>query len=236
VDALQSLADDPTRTAILLDVDGVLAPIVSDPADSRVPPTTRSELRRLSRRYGLVACISGRSEDDARRVVGVPELVYAGNHGLELSDEAGAWRPAIEQILDGANWPDAEDKGVSASFHYRRAPDECEARAALEALAERARARGLVTRFGRKVLEVLPPVDANKGTAVRFLLAERGLTRALFAGDDTTDLDAFAAVRSVELGVCVAVASAEGPAELRERADLVVATPAEFREQVLQQL
>jgi trehalose-phosphatase len=126
--------------------------------------------------------------------------------------------------------------GVSASFHSWRAPDECEARAALEALAERARARGLVTRFGRKVLEVLPPVDANKGTAVRFLLAERGLTRALFAGDDTTDLDAFAAVRSVELGVCVAVASAEGPAELRERADLVVATPAEFREQVLQQL
>ncbi|MHB1243683.1 MAG: trehalose-phosphatase, partial [Gaiellaceae bacterium] len=96
-----------------------------------------------------------------------------------------------------------------------------------EAVATRARHEGLVGRFGRKVLELRPPVGAHKGTAVAHLLGERGLTRALYAGDDTTDLDAFQAVQALELGVRVAVASAEGPAELREAADIVVGGPAE---------
>ena len=80
------------------------------------------------------------------------------------------------------------------------------------------------------VLELRPPLDANKGTAVRHLLEERGLTRALYAGDDTTDLDAFAAVETLELGVRVAVTSSEGPAQLREAADVVVDGPAELLE------
>jgi len=80
------------------------------------------------------------------------------------------------------------------------------------------------------VLEVLPPLEADKGTAVRRLLAERGLRRALYAGDDTTDLDAFVAVGELELGVRVAVASVEGPPELVAQADLVVGSPAELTE------
>jgi trehalose 6-phosphate phosphatase len=76
------------------------------------------------------------------------------------------------------------------------------------------------------VLELLPPLDANKGSAVRGLLAERGLRRALYAGDDTTDLDAFRALEELELGVRVAVASSEGPADLRASADIVVDDPA----------
>ena len=77
------------------------------------------------------------------------------------------------------------------------------ARAQLEEVADRARAEGLVARFGRKVLELRPPVDAHKGTAVTHLLGERNLARALYAGDDTTDLDAFAALAGLELGVKV---------------------------------
>ena len=77
-----------TRTAILLDVDGVLAPIVDVPHEAVVPEETRAELRRLHGRYALVACISGRSGADARRVVGLDELVYVGEHGLELEPEA----------------------------------------------------------------------------------------------------------------------------------------------------
>ena len=87
-----------------------------------------------------------------------------------------------------------------------------------------------MARFGRKVLELRPPVGAHKGTAVAHLLGERGLERALYAGDDTTDLDAFKALQALEVGVAVAVASAEGPEELREAADLVVDSPAEFLE------
>ena len=75
---LARIAEAPERTAILLDVDGVLAPIVDVPADSSVPEETRVELRRLNDRYALVACISGRSGADARRVVGLDELVYVG--------------------------------------------------------------------------------------------------------------------------------------------------------------
>ena len=79
-------------------------------------------------------------------------------------------------------------------------------------------------RFGRKVLEVRPPVEADKGTAVRQLLRQAGVDRALFAGDDTTDLDGFRGLREagLELAVCVAVASAEAPPELAEQAELVV--------------
>jgi trehalose 6-phosphate phosphatase len=80
------------------------------------------------------------------------------------------------------------------------------------------------------VLEVLPPLETNKGTAVRRLLDERGLRRALVAGDDTTDLDAFAAVDGLELAVRVAVASEESPSELRAAADVVVRDPHDLLE------
>jgi trehalose 6-phosphate phosphatase len=223
-DLLAQLAASPERAAILLDVDGTLAPIVPRPEDARVPPETRTELERLAARYALVACVSGRASADAAATVGVERLVYVGTHGLELEPEAERWATALHEFAADVPWP-AEDKGLSVSFHYRGALDEDAARAELEQVATAARAAGLRPRFGRKVLELLPPIDANKGTAIRRLLGERKLRRALYAGDDTTDLDAFAALEELELGVRVAVSSAEGPAELRAAADLVVASP-----------
>jgi trehalose 6-phosphate phosphatase len=96
-------------------------------------------------------------------------------------------------------------------------------------VAEQARRKGLDPRWGRKVLEIRPPVNAHKGTAVRTLLDRSRATRGLYAGDDTTDLDAFAGLAGagLEHAVRVAVASDEGPAELREAADVVVAGPEE---------
>ena len=226
---LEELAREPERAALCLDVDGVLAPIVERPEDARVPEDTRAELTRLAARYALVAAISGRTSDEARRIVGVPRLVYVGSHGLELSPDAERWRVALHLFLASVEWP-VEKKGLTASFHYRTAPDDAAARAALETVAERAEQTGLRARFGRKVLEILPPIEADKGTAVRQLLSDRDLTRALYAGDDTTDLDAFAALDGLELGVRVAVASTEGPLTLRERADVVVEGPPEFLE------
>ena len=222
---LARLADDPGRASILLDVDGALAPIVPRPEDARVPPETQAELRRLHGRYALVGCVSGRAGEDARRIVGVPELIYVGNHGLELEPESQVWGERLLRFLSDVDWPDLEDKRLTASLHYRNAPDQAAARAELERIAERARAEGLVTRFGRKVLEILPPIQASKGTAIGRLLSDNALERALYAGDDTTDLDAFRALDSLELGVRVAVASPEGPRELREAADVVVDGP-----------
>ncbi len=227
-DLLARLASEPGDAAILLDVDGVLAPIVDVPADAKVPEETRAELRRLHERYALVACVSGRPGADAARVVGVEELVYVGEHGLELEPQAQEWRERLHALAATVDWEDVELKPLTVTFHYRRAADEHEAVTFLEAVATRARHEGLVARFGRKVLELRPPIAAHKGTAVLHLLGERRLERALYAGDDTTDLDAFDALAGLELGVTVAVSSAEGPPELRDAADLVVSDPAEF--------
>jgi trehalose 6-phosphate phosphatase len=229
VDALDRLRESPELAAILLDVDGVLAPIVTRPEDAAVPPDTRAELVRLVDRYALVACISGRSGADAELIVGVDGIVYAGSHGLELEPDAERWVDPLRSFAATVDWP-YEDKRLTGSFHYRNADDEEAARAMLAHVAERARAAGLVPRWGRKVLELRPPVEAHKGTAVRRLLDERELGRALYAGDDTTDLDAFAALAGLELAIRVAIASDEGPAELREAADIVVDGPADFLE------
>jgi trehalose 6-phosphate phosphatase len=222
---LARIAEAPGSSAILLDVDGVLAPIVEIPHEAVVPEETRREVARLHERYALVACISGRSGADARRIVGLDQLVYVGEHGLELVPAAACWSERLHAFAATVDWEDVERKPLTVTFHYRRAEDEGEALKMLEAVAARARHEGLIPKFGRKVLELRPPVGAHKGTAVAHLLGERGLERALYAGDDTTDLDAFNALQGLELGVRVAVASAEGPAELREAADIVVSGP-----------
>jgi len=224
-DVLSELSDDPASAAIFLDVDGTLAPIVARPELAAVPEETRAEVARLAETYRLVACVSGRTGDEARRLVGVDEVVYVGVHGLELAPSAERWRPALRQFAE-TEWPWLEDKGLTVAFHWREAPDEEATRRKLEGIAEQARAAGLRPHWGRKVLELRPPVDADKGTAVRSLLEQSGLRRALYAGDDTTDLDAFRGLDECEVAVRVAVASREAPAELSEAADLVVASPA----------
>ena len=228
MDLIDRLAEDPAQAGLFFDVDGVLAPIVARPQDARVPDETGAELQRLNHRYALVACISGRAGDEALRIVGVPELVYVGNHGLELDEEAAKWGGRLQQFLAEVGWPATENKGLSASLHYRGAQDEEAARSTLEHVKLRAEDQGFVARFGRKVLEVLPPLDVHKGTAVRQLLGERNLRRALYAGDDTTDLDGFRALDGLDLSVRIAVVSEEGPAELREAADRTVAGPQEL--------
>jgi trehalose 6-phosphate phosphatase len=227
VSALDLLAEAPERAAILLDVDGTLSPIVPKPGDARVPQEARRELERLLGRYALVAAISGRTGDDARRLVGVEGLRYVGSHGLELAPEAEEWRGPLHDFAREVDWP-VEDKGLTVSFHYRLADDEDAALEYLHGVAERAKAAGLVPRFGRKVLEIRPPVHADKGTAVTQLLKEKGLARALYAGDDTTDLDAFHALDGLEVAVRVAVSSDEAPEDLVRSADLVVDSPAEL--------
>lgn len=229
---LEHLTAAPDAAAVFLDFDGVLAPIVDRPEDAYPPPETRVELERLAARYALVAVVSGRAGDDVRDRVGVDGVVYVGSHGLELDRQAGRWRRNIVDFASAAAWPAAEIelKGLSVAFHFRHADDEAAAVLELEAIADGAREEGLVARFGRKVLEVLPPAGSNKGTAVRSLLDGAGLSRALVAGDDTTDLDAFRAVEELEHRVRVAVLSDESPSMLTEHAEIVLASTGEFLE------
>jgi trehalose 6-phosphate phosphatase len=224
-DLLAELAQRPREAAIILDVDGTLAPIVARPEDASVPARTRELLAGLVERYGLVACLSGRPGEDAARVVGVEGARYVGEHGLELAPEAEAWAQRLADFAATADWPHEEGKRLSLAFHYRTADNVAKAESALRAVAERALAEGLLTRWGRRVLEIRPAIDCDKGTAVGRLLADSSLRRALYAGDDTTDLDAFRGLDGLELAVRIAVASDEGPDELGPAADLVVDGP-----------
>lgn len=228
-DLLAPLREAPELSALLLDVDGTLAPIVARPELAEVPAPTKAELERLVDRYLLVACISGRAGADAGRLVGVERIRYVGNHGLDLDPHAEALAARIALFRAEIDLP-VEDKGLSLSYHFRQADDEAVAREELEVVAESARGEGLVPRWGRKVLEIRPPVEADKGTAVQELLRESGARRALYAGDDATDLDAFSGVEAagLEHAVRVAVSSDEAPAGLLEAADLVVSGPLEL--------
>ena len=229
-DLLRQLAARPAEAGLFLDFDGVLAPIVARPEDAAPPPETRVELARLVGRYALVAVVSGRASDDVRVRLGVDGVVCVGSHGLELEPQADRWRRVLAAFAADAPWPPAEveNKGLALAFHFRGRDDEEQAVRMLDAIAESAREEGLVARYGRKILEVLPPVGSHKGTAVRRLLEEHELPRALAAGDDTTDIDSFAALNGLEVAVRVAVASAEAPSALLDAADIRVESTDEF--------
>ncbi|HEU5245045.1 MAG TPA: trehalose-phosphatase [Gaiellaceae bacterium] len=229
---LARLSADPAATGLFLDFDGVLAPIVERPEDAAAAPETRAELERLVGRYAVVAVVSGRASEDVRGRVGVEGVVCVGSHGLELAPQADRWQRTLAAFAASAPWPphEIEVKGLALAFHFRGRDDEREAVQELDAIAEAAVCRGLMARYGRKVLEVLPPVGSHKGTAVRHLLEEHGLRRALAAGDDTTDLDSFTALDGLEAAVRVAVASEEAPQALLDAADVVVGSTDEFLE------
>jgi trehalose 6-phosphate phosphatase len=244
-DALRPLREAPRQAGVFCDIDGTLAPIVGRAEDARVREEIALLLGRLARRYGSVACISGRSAAEARRLVGVGGITYAGSHGAELL-EPGAARPRVVPAFKswearvrrftGERDTSAlrllririEDKGPIAAFHWRGVPDEEAALTRLEELAQEAETSGMGIHWGRKVLEVRPPVPIDKGQAVRDLVTRAALRAALFGGDDATDLDGFDALEQLEreggldVSVRVGVRSDEGPAAIVERADLVV--------------
>jgi trehalose 6-phosphate phosphatase len=222
---LERLAEDPGAAALLLDVDGTLAPIVARPELAVVPEETRAELERLVGRYALVGCVSGRTSEDAARVVGVSGVRYVGEHGLELDPAADEWADRLAAFAATVDRPSEPGKRLTLAFHYREADDEEVAVRSLEQIAKRARGEGLRPSWGRKVLEIRPPLDVDKGTAVRRLLTTARLRRALYAGDDTTDLDAFRGLDGLEVAVRVAVVSEESPDDLGRAADLLVAGP-----------
>jgi trehalose 6-phosphate phosphatase len=252
--ALAPLLADPAGSAVLLDVDGTLAPIVRHADDAHVPEPTRRPLITIARRYGFVACVSGRRAAIARRIVSIGSITYLGNHGTEVlpggasevavDPEIAAWTARVREFsaheLDGEDVRRTrvrgEDKEAIAAFHWRGAPDEAAAEAVVEAIAERATAAGFALHRGRKVLEVRPPVEMDKGRGIERLLAGHDLRVALYAGDDRTDLDAFAGLRRLVAAgkldhvVCVGVRSDETPPEIERDADLLVDGPAGVRE------
>lgn len=229
----------------MFDIDGTLAPIVEQPADARVPERTRQLLIAIAKRYNTVACVSGRRASEARAMVSLGTITYLGSHGSELLRAGWTesvldpgledWVRRIHEFGREADTADLrrrrvrmEDKGVILAFHWRGAPDQDAARAAIDAIAAKAEAAGLRTHWGRKVLEVRPPVRIDKGAGIASFLEGADVDRVLYVGDDATDLDAFHALAALRdegrlsQVIRVGVRSDEGPSEITSEADIVV--------------
>lgn len=233
---------------LFTDLDGTLSHIAPTPEAAILLPGVRALLRQASAHFAVVA-VSGRAAFDARRMVGLDEITYIGNHGLERLKPQPNGEPvlavvpaalpyvqSIQTVLDAVERAVApqhpgvrvEPKGVTGSVHVRGATDSTAAEAAVLTVAEPLAAQHdlRVTR-GKLVVELRPPLHIDKGTSVAALIHERGLRSAIYLGDDCTDIDAFRAVRrltaeKVCVGLAVAVLHSEAPPNLAHEADITL--------------
>ena len=228
---LARIAEAPDRTAILLDVDGVLAPIVEIPHEAVVPEETRLEVARLHERYALVACISGRSGADARRIVGLDQLVYVGEHGLELVPEAADWSERLHALRGDGRL--GGRRAQAAHRHVPLPPRRGRKRGAEDARGGRgarpargARYRGSAARCWSCDRPWAPTREPQSPTCS----ASAGSNERSTQG--TTRPTSTPSTRSRGWSSACGWRSRrpEGPAELREAADIVVGGPAEFVE------
>lgn len=239
LDVLRARLDD---AVVALDYDGTLAPIVARPSDAIAAPGAVEVLAALAARVRTLALVTGRPADvvvELGGLVDVPGLVVLGQYGAQrwsdgqvTADEAlpgvAQAREALPAVIAGEG-ADLEDKGLAVVVHTRRAPDPD---GALERLAgpvaEVAAAAGLEVHPGRLILELRPPGHDKRHALLS--LCEPPPSAVLFAGDDLGDLPAYDAVDELRArgvpGVLVCSGSAEGPTELRDRADVVVDGPA----------
>jgi len=228
--------------ALLCDVDGTISHLAPAPDLARVTERNRALLDRLSKRI-LVAVVSGRDLVDLRRMVGLPDLIYIGLHGLawritgldELAQEARPYeaytREAATELghLKRITGVVLEVKSVGLAFHYRGAAEHRQVRAQIiRALASSPAAGRFEVREGIRVVELRPPIGITKGVAVRRLVDRFGLRGLLYAGDDLTDVDAFEEVRQLRrqtslVGYSLAAAHAEAPEAATSQADYTVA-------------
>ncbi len=205
------------RLGLITDVDGTISRLVDDPDAATIVPVSRAALADLQHKLPLVAVVSGRAAADVAERVGLPGLVYVGNHGLERW-QAGRISPladissyrsaleraktAVEQIAPDGMW--VEDKQATLSIHYRLTADPAATYEQYKPqVVQIAAAEELRFFEGRLIFELRPPVEANKGTAFAALVAEYDLDTAVFLGDDVTDVDAMKAAHELrENGRC----------------------------------
>ena len=242
--ARRALAVSPA--GLLTDLDGTLAPIVSDPYAARPLPEAVAALTALSGRMAAVVVVTGRPAVQARRMLGTEALPVFGNHGLEWLDAGAAeaevpaelgWAvTAVAEVVAGVRVPPGvwvEQKGLSATYHYRNAPDRDAARDQLLAELGDLSGRRLMVRQGRMSVELRPAGAGDKGTALGRVVERYALRGLLVLGDDVTDLDMFRAAAEARAtgrlsAAILAVGGAgEVPQAVAAAADAVLADPAE---------
>lgn len=196
--AIGALAAGAAHAGLVLDFDGVLAPIVDDPQSSRMLPGTRELLDRVADRLGLLAILSGRPAAFLRVCVPCDGVELFGSYGLEADGSSSAWLESVrtatahlETQLRTADGIRVERKAISVAVHWRTAGDLAQAEAAASAAAyATAQATGLRVEPGKFVLELRPATEIDKGTTLTRLARERGLRTVVYAGDDMGDTPA----------------------------------------------
>jgi trehalose 6-phosphate phosphatase len=236
---------------LFTDVDGTISALAPTPEDAVLLPGVRELLERARDSFEVVAAVSGRAAGDARRMVGARGILYIGNHGLEriapdwsaygdptlhVAPAAAPYAAAISAILTALERDLAprfpglriEPKGVTASIHVRNTPVPAVAEGeTFQAAMALAAPHGLRVTRGKRVVELRPPVEIDKGVAVEETIRAAGLRAALYLGDDRTDIDAFRALHRLTAegacqGVAVAVLHPEAPADLADAADITL--------------
>ena len=197
---------------LFTDVDGTISRTTPTPQQAQVSPSCHYYLSLLCPHLALVAAISGRPAATVRNMVGIDGMIYIGNHGLERWIEGRAESPGeakhyseiIKAVSEELEQPlsmegiSIENKGLTASVHYRLSPEpERAKRAILNTIRKAPLAGQLRTIEGKKIIDILPKGAANKGTAILELIQRYALRGGIYLGDDATDIDAFRAIRTV---------------------------------------
>jgi trehalose-phosphatase len=220
---VQEIAGGSGRAAVFLDYDGTLTPIVSQPGDASLSDSMRQTLRELAARAPVVAILSGRDLNDVRRRVNIDSIVYAGSHGFDIAGPRGLRRQMapeflanlditekeLHKALDGIPSARVERKHFSIAAHYRNVKEN-DVRAVERAFDAVAVRHPELRRIdGKKVHELLPAIDWDKGNAALWLLETLGLEsrsggiRPIYIGDDRTDEDAFGVLQHRGVGILV---------------------------------
>lgn len=224
----------------MTDFDGTLTPIVGRPEDAILSEEMRKYISRLVD-LCLVAIVTGRALNDIKEMVGIEGIYYVGNHGFEISGPEIEWTKreavqakkvisdicaSIEEKAGAIEGVLVENKGFTASVHYRLVKDEDvpKVKEIFRKATKPYELEGEVrTSRGKKVLKIMPNLEWNKGKAISFLLESLELVEKpfpIYLGDDVTDEDAFRVLKRRK-GLGILVSSKEKLSEAKYRLDCV---------------
>lgn len=233
-------------SGLFTDIDGTISPMMPHPDEAYVEPAARAALAAIAPHLDLAGIVTGRALDVAMGLVGLDELIYVGNHGLEWRiDGVHEDNPAAVASRDGLRAALAdistaaaerslteglllEDKRLSATVHYRQTPaPERFLEEMLPVLMETAETHQLQLVPGRMIMELRPRTGISKGTALRDIVSRRGLRGVVFSGDDISDVEGFEILQGLRAtgtidALIIGVVGPETPVSVREQSDVQV--------------
>jgi trehalose 6-phosphate phosphatase len=239
------------KTTVVTDIDGTISEIVDIPGDAVVSPLMKEILKKLTKKFKLIAVVSGRSIKNIKNMIGIDEILYIGNHGMEISkngkimvsEDVKKYLPIVKEVTKKIQEDKScqidnimfEEKGICSTIHYRLCEDPDEARKVIiNALSNIEEAKDLKIAEGRKVIEIKPKIEQNKGTVLEKIIKDYNIQKVIYLGDDVTDADAFNRLKELKNngkvdGEGIVVISQEIPEFVKENASYYVESVGEVQ-------